>query len=184
MNKYFFYIFPIVAISIIIVASLLADKYNTASQEEVYEDTKTPMDTIEIYKVPSFLKNTTYIYSDYRGCGTGATLIDSSYTPPQKYSFNEITVQIKGNTAITGVGKYNYVTHKILSAEYYEIGCRPLAILHTNKGEIRIAKGIVYDPFERDEYSIYFTYNNFTAYSHTLGINTQLPSPHIIKVKD
>ena len=59
-----------------------------------------------------------------------------------------------------------------------------LAILHTNKGEIRIAKDIVYDPFERDEYSIYFTYNNFTAYSHTLGINTQLPSPRIIKVKD
>ncbi len=182
MNKYFFYIFPIVAISIII-ASLLADKYNTASQEEVYEATKTPMDTIEIYKVRSFLANTTYFYCNY-GRGTGATLIDSTFTPPVKASFNSIAVQIKGNTAITGIG-YDCVTHKILSAEYYEIGCcRLLAILHTNKGEIRIARGIVYDPFECNEYSIYFTYNNVTAYSHTFGINTQLPSPHIIKVKD
>lgn len=181
MNKSFFYIFPIVAISIIIGTFLLVHRYNTASQKEAYENTRTTIDTIEIYKVPSFLKNTTYIYSDNRECGVGATLVDSSYTPPQKYSFNEITVQIKGNTAITGIGRYNYVTHKILSAEYYKIGCRPLAILHTNKGEIRIAKGIVFDPFERDEYSIYFTYNNFTAYSHTLGIDTRLPSPHIIK---
>lgn len=93
-------------------------------------------------------------------------------------------LQIKGNTAITGIGRCNYVAHKILSAEYYEIGCRPLAILHTNKGEIKIAKGIVVDPFESDEYSIYFTYNNFTTYSHTLGIDTRLPSPHIIKDKD
>lgn len=178
MNKYFFYIFPIVAISIIIVASLLADRYNTASQEEVYEDTKTPIDTIEIYKVPSFLKNTTYIYSNPQKYGNKATITDSNYTPPQKYELKRVTVEVKGNIAI--VGTDCYITHKILSAEYYKFSNyadKELAILHTSKGEIRIAK--VNDGLS-EQYPISIKYDNYLVETPSAFIHTKLPKVYKI----
>ena len=122
---------------------------------------------IEVYVIEPFLKNTIYIYNDNV---SKASLTDYNYTPPQKCWLKEITVQIKNNIAI--VGTDCKIRHKILSAEYYKVDGIKLAILQTDKGEIRIAEvnttlGIKY----------YFDikYENFRASTGIGAIYCELP---------
>lgn len=182
MNKYFFYIFPIVAISIIIVALLLSHRYNTTSKEETtYQYTEAVIDTVEVYRISSFLKNTTYIYSNLQEYGNKATITDNNYTPPQKYELKRVTVELKGNIAI--VGTDCYITHKILSAEYYKFsnyGDKELAILHTSKGEIRIAKVNEGNEGLIEQYPISIKYGNYFVETPGAFIHTKLPKVYKI----
>ena len=116
------------------------------------------------------MKNTIYIYNDNV---SKASLTDYNYTPPQKCWLKEITVQIKNNIAI--VGTDCKIRHKILSAEYYKFsyfGDKELAILHTSKGEIRIAK--VNDGLS-EQYPISIKYGNFLVKTPSAFIHTKLP---------
>ena len=89
-----------------------------------------------------------------------------------------VTVELKGNIAI--VGTDCYITHKILSAEYYKFsnyGDKELAILHTSKGEIRIAK--VNDGLS-EQYPISIKYGNFLVKTPSAFIHTKLPEVYKI----
>ena len=130
---------------------------------------------IEVYVIEPFLKNTIYIYNDNV---SKASLTDYNYTPPQKCWLKEITVQIKNNIAI--VGTDCKIRHKILSAEYYKFsnyGDKELAILHTSKGEIRIAK--VNDGLS-EQYPISIKYGNFLVETPSAFIHTKLPKVYKI----
>lgn len=74
-------------------------------------------------------------------------LVDYNYSPPQKYEIDQITAKKQGNKII--VGTDCYITHKILSGRYwsiekmgdsYSLPKTKLAILKTDKGEVRIAE--------------------------------------------
>ena len=74
-------------------------------------------------------------------------LVDYNYSPPQKYEIDQITAKKQGNKII--VGTDCYITHKKLSGRYwsiekmgdsYSLPKTKLAILKTDKGEVRIAE--------------------------------------------
>ena len=74
-------------------------------------------------------------------------LVDYNYSPPQKYKLDQITAKKQDNKIIVGTDCYN--THTILSSTYWKIETigsshsfpkTKLAILKTDKGEVRIAE--------------------------------------------
>lgn len=122
------------------------------------------------YVIKSFLREgITYICKDPI---MKSYLIDYSYSPPQKYELNQITAKIQGNKVV--VGTDNYTTHTIKSGTFWRIeeqGNTPsssrtnLAILETDKGEVRIAEvdGVLEDFCVLD--IIYGHYKASTNYS-------------------
>lgn len=128
------------------------------------------------YEIKPFLKNTIYIYNDRV---SKASLTDYDYTPPQEYWLKEITVQIKDNVAI--VGTDCKIRHKILSAEYYGFGGIKLAILNTNKGEIRIAEN---DGTLDTSYHFEIKYGNFKAETGFSSLYCRLPEEQFSNIKN
>lgn len=129
---------------------------------------------VEVFEIPSFLKNTTYIYNN-RIDGR-PVLIDLSYTPRQEFKLNNIQIKIKDNLAIVKTDEV--IIHKIYSAIFYSISdetynSRKLAILKTDRGEIRLAE-------EGISYSCTIKYGNYIAYSGFLSAehNCRLPSEY------
>ena len=104
---------------------------NTNTIESVKEDS--------VAIAEPFLKNTIYIFNDRR---FPSELEDLSYTPSQHYGLDRITIEIKDNIAIVCTDVK--IIHKIKSVKYYNIfsangNSHSLAILKTDKGEIRIS---------------------------------------------
>ena len=179
MNKHLTYIVPVLVLILILVIALHFTTIEKLDREAptIIETVHKP-DTVIVQIIPSFLKNTTYIYSNHQKYGNKATITDSNYTPTQKYELKRVTVELKGNIAI--VGTDCYITHKILSAEYYKFsyfGDKELAILHTSKGEIRIAK--VNDGLS-EQYPISIKYGNFLVKTPSAFIHTKLPEVYKI----
>ena len=179
MNKHLTYIVPVLVLILILVIALHFTTIEKLDREAptIIETVHKP-DTVIVQIIPTFLKNTTYIYSNHQKYGNKATITDSNYTPPQKYELKRVTVELKGNIAI--VGTDCYITHKILSAEYYKFsnyGDKELAILHTSKGEIRIAK--VNDGLS-EQYPISIKYGNFLVETPSAFIHTKLPKVYKI----
>ncbi|MDR2586082.1 MAG: hypothetical protein LBC84_07700 [Prevotellaceae bacterium] len=119
--------------------------------------------------ISSFLQNTTYIYKGNYSNSVGKyiekpTLIDLNYTPPQKYTLDNIQIKINGNTAIVQTNRT--ITHRILSTCYYEVkisyGIYNVAVLKTNRGEINLLE---YNEFPNKRYGCVVRYDNFHASS-------------------
>ena len=162
----------------ILLIAILCNNSKTKEETIVNQYDYTIKDTVEVIRIAPFLKNTTYIWNNLQEYGNKATITDSNYTPPQKYELKRVTVELKGNIAI--VGTDCYITHKILSAEYYKFsyfGDKELAILHTSKGEIRIAK--VNDGLS-EQYPISIKYGNFLVKTPSAFIHTKLPEVYKI----
>ena len=179
MNKHLTYIIPVLVLTLILVIALHFTTIDAIDKEApLVIDTVHKPDTVIVHRIPPFLKNTIYIYSNPQRYGNNATITDNNYTPPQKYELERVTVELKGNTAI--VGTDFYITHKILSAEYYKLsnyGDKELAILHTNKGEIRIAK--INDGLS-EQYPISIKYGNYFVETPSAFIHTKLPKVYKI----
>lgn len=165
MNKDIF----LIIISFLFTMSCSVETKKGEEKQDINEE-------IEVYVIEPFLKNTIYIYNDNV---SKASLTDYNYTPPQKCWLREITIQIKNNIAI--VGTDCKIRHKILSAEYYKVDGIKLAILQTDKGEIRIAEvnttlGIKY----------YFDikYENFRASTGIGAIYCELPKKKHTPIKN
>ncbi|SDI81406.1 hypothetical protein [Bacteroides ovatus] len=182
MNKHLTYIIPVLVLTLILVIALhfttieKVDKEAPLAIEAAYKP-----DTVIVQIIPSFLKNTTYIWNNLQEYGNKATITDSNYTPPQKYELKRVTVELKGNIAI--VGTDCYITHKILSAEYYKFsyfGDKELAILHTSKGEIRIAKIDEGNEGLIEQYPISIKYGNYLVETPGAFIHTKLPEVYKI----
>ena len=182
MNKHLTYIVPVLVLILILVIALHFTTIEKLDREAptIIETVHKP-DTVIVQIIPSFLKNTTYIYSNHQKYGNKATITDSNYTPTQKYELKRVTVELKGNIAI--VGTDCYITHKILSAEYYKFsyfGDKELAILHTSKGEIRIAKIDEGNEGLIEQYPISIKYGNFLVKTPSAFIHTKLPEVYKI----
>ncbi|WP_320908328.1 MULTISPECIES: hypothetical protein [Bacteroides] len=145
-------------------------------QSQKEEEKKDVIEIDSAYAVKPFLKNTIYIYNDNV---SKAKLIDYDYTPPQEYWLKEITIQIKNNIAI--VCTDCELRHKILSAEYYGFGTTKLAILKTNKGEIRIAKN---DGTLDISYHFEIKYGNFKAETGFSSLYCRLPEEQLSNMKN
>lgn len=125
-------------LSITTVLSLLCAT-SCFEQNTSYQSSTTSEVKETVTETGRFLRNTTYIYNEY----LMPTLTDYSYTPPQSYRLNSIEIAIKNDVAVVTTDVT--ITHKIISAEYYTITDKysedkKLAILKTNKGEIRLAE--------------------------------------------
>ena len=182
MNKHLTYIIPVLVLILILAITLHFTTIDKVDKEAPLAiETVHKPDTVIVHRIPSFLKNTTYIYSNSQEYGNKATITDSNYTPPQKYELKRVTVELKGNIAI--VGTDCYITHKILSAEYYkfsDFGDKELAILYTNKGEIRIAKVNEGNEGLIEQYPISIKYGNYFVETPGAFIHTKLPKVYKI----
>lgn len=117
--------------------TLQSNKQNENQEDVVEKDTA--------YMIEPFLRDgITYICKDEI---MKPYLVDYNYSPPQKYEIDQITAKKQGNKII--VGTDCYITHKILSGTYwsiekmgdsYSFPKTKLAILKTDKGEVRIAE--------------------------------------------
>lgn len=107
MNKHLTYIVPVLVLILILVIALHFTTIEKLDREAptIIETVHKP-DTVIVQIIPSFLKNTTYIYSNHQKYGNKATITDSNYTPPQKYELKRVTVELKGNIAIVGTDCY------------------------------------------------------------------------------
>lgn len=130
--------------------------YGKFPEKQIQEAREVKKDTA--FAIPSFLrKGITYIDK------SNIKLIDYNYYPPQVKQLNSITVNLQGNKAT--VGTDCYITHTIQAAEYwnFEISkgyiSKKLAVLKTDKGEIRIAEGSLF------EVAIEVKYGNYKAIS-------------------
>ena len=160
----------------ILLIAILCNNSKTKEETIVNQYDYTIKDTVEVIRIAPFLKNTTYIWNNLQEYGRKATNTDNNYTPAQKYELKRVTVELKGNIAI--VGTDCYITHKILSAEYYKFsyfGDKELAILHTSKGEIRIAKVGEDNEGFIEQYPISIKYGNYLVETPSASIHTKLP---------
>ena len=115
------------------------------SQSKQNKNQKIIVERDTAYMIEPFLKDgITYICKDKI---IKSYLVDYNYSPPQEFELNQVTAKIKGNTVI--VGTDCYITHTIQSGTYWKIEKlgntysspqTKLAILKTDKGEIRIAE--------------------------------------------
>ena len=161
MNKYIF----LIIICPFFYVSCAIKKKKKEEKQDIAQKRQNVNEEIKVYKIEPFLKNTIYIYND-----NGIIFTDYNYTPPQKYTLRKVTVQIKNNIAI--VVTDCEIRHKILSAEYYKFDDTKLAILKTNKGEIRIAE--VNTTFDVNYY-FDIKYGNFRAETGLGIIYCKLP---------
>lgn len=133
------------------------------------------------YVINPFLRNgITYICNDPIW---GSYLIDYNYSPPQKYELKQITAKVQGNKVI--VGTDNYITHTIKSGTYWRIEEQGnlnsfhktnLAILKTDKGEVRIAE---VDGVTKNFCVLEIIYGNFKASTINSFIYCKLPQERI-----
>ena len=131
-NNYF-----ILLLSVCMIGCSVQTKQNKEQENIVKRDTA--------YVIEPFLRDgITYICKDEI---MKPYLVDYNYSPPQKYEIDQITAKKQGNKII--VGTDCYITHKILSGTYwniekmgdsYSFPKTKLAILKTDKGEVRIAE--------------------------------------------
>lgn len=129
------------------------------------------------YVIKPFLKDgITYICKDPI---MKSYLIDYSYSPPQKYELNQITAKVQGNKVIVKTDDYS--THTIKSGTFWRIEEQGnpysfprtnLAILETDKGEIRIAE---VDGVLEDFCVLEIMYGNYKASSDYSLIYCKLP---------
>lgn len=129
------------------------------------------------YVIKPFLKDgITYICKDPI---MKSYLIDYSYSPPQKYELNQITAKVQGNKVIVKTDDYS--THTIKSGTFWRIEEQGnpysfprtnLAILETDKGEIRIAE---VDGVLEDFCVLEIMYGNYKASSGYSLIYCKLP---------
>lgn len=137
---------------------------------------------------PVTVKDTAFVISPFLRDGItyidgiyGTTLIDNNYYPPQKYDLKNVKVTIKGNKTI--VETDCKITHTIQSATYWQIikygstiSKVKLAILKTDKGEVRIAE---IDGIMDDSCAIGVKYGNYTVMSLESMLYCKLPSEKI-----
>lgn len=132
------------------------------------------------YNIEPFIKHTIYVYNE--DCNK-PRIIDYSYTPPQKHSLNEITIQIKDNMAIVKTDIKMY--HRILSVNYYGFGDiltpTKLAILNTDKGIIRISE--TKDMLGKSNYNCNIRYGNFEAATMMHILYCKLPEENFSDYK-
>lgn len=117
----------------------------TSQNNKRNENREDIVDKDTAYAIEPFLRDgITYICKDPI---MKSYLIDYSYSPPQKHELNQITAQIQGDKVI--VGTDCYITHTIKSGSFWKIEKRrdtysfpqiKLAILETDRGEVRIAE--------------------------------------------
>ena len=115
-------------------------------------------------------------------------LVDYNYSPPQKYEIDQITAKKQGNKII--VGTDCYITHKILSGTYwsiekmgdsYSFPKTKLAILKTDKGEVRIAE---VDGVLEDFCVLEVKYDNYEASTGIGAIYCELPKKKHTPIKN
>lgn len=135
----------------------------TSQSNKQYQEDVAREDTAYIIK-PFLRDGITYIYNDPT---VKPMLTDYSYYPPQMYELNQITAKVQGNKVI--VETDNCITHTIKSRTFWRIEEQEypffrtnLAILETDKGEIRIAEveGVL-----ENFCVLEITYGNYKAYS-------------------
>lgn len=120
----------------------------------------------------------------------GKTLImrDCNYFPPQEYELSQMTIKIHCKTAM--VTTDIRVAHTILAKEYWKIEnvndpyspSVKLAILKTNKGEIRIAE---VKPITGNKYCVFIVkYDKHIVISESLDtyLYCRLPSENILEI--
>ncbi len=142
-------------------------------QSKQEENQKNILERDTAYMIEPFLRDgITYICKDEM---MRAHLVDYNYSPPQKYKLNQITAKKQGNKVV--VGTDCIITHTILSSEYWEIENikdpysspkTKLAILRTDKGEVRIAE---VDAMFEDFCVLDIKYDNYEA-------STEYPSSY------
>ena len=172
-NSYF-----ILLLSVCMIGCSVQTKQNKELENIVKRDTA--------YVIEPFLTDgITYICKDeiMKPC-----LVDYNYSPPQKYEIDQITAKKQGNKII--VGTDCYITHKILSGTYwsiekmgdsYSFPKTKLAILKTDKGEVRIAE---VDGVLEDFCVLEVKYDNYEASTGIGAIYCELPKKKHTPIKN
>jgi hypothetical protein len=158
--------------------TLQSNKQNENQEDVVEKDTA--------YMIEPFLRDgITYICKDEI---MKPYLVDYNYSPPQKYEIDQITAKKQGNKII--VGTDCYITHKILSGTYwsiekmgdsYSFPKTKLAILKTDKGEVRIAE---VDGVLEDFCVLEVKYDNYEASTGIGAIYCELPKKKHTPIKN
>lgn len=172
-NSYF-----ILLLSVCMIGCSVQTKQNKELENIVKRDTA--------YVIEPFLGDgITYICKDEI---MKPYLVDYNYSPPQKYEIDQITAKKQGNKII--VGTDCYITHKILSGTYwsiekmgdsYSFPKTKLAILKTDKGEVRIAE---VDGVLEDFCVLEVKYDNYEASTGIGAIYCELPKKKHTPIKN